>query len=112
MLARLKLSALRNRLDNLLDEAGRRELSLRAGLILLCEAEVAHRDERRMRMGMGIAQPLRPHPRWLRLRRLAIAGPEAEPRPRGLSPGSRAGMRCWCWARPASARRTDRKSVV
>ena len=56
MLARLKLSAVRERLDNLLDEAGRRELSLREGLILLCEAEVAHREERRMRMGMGIAK--------------------------------------------------------
>jgi len=56
MLARLKLAAVRERLDSLLDEAGRRELSLREGLILLCEAEVAHREERRMRMGMGIAK--------------------------------------------------------
>ncbi len=51
MLARLKLGALRERLDNLLDEAGRRELSLREGLALLCEAEVAHREERRIQMG-------------------------------------------------------------
>ena len=56
MLARLKLSAVRERLDNLLDEAARRELSLREGLALLCEAEVAHREERRMRMGTGIAK--------------------------------------------------------
>jgi DNA replication protein DnaC len=56
MLGRLKLSAIRERLDNFLDDAGRRELSLREGLILLCEAEVAHREERRMRMGMGIAK--------------------------------------------------------
>ena len=56
MLARLKLSAVRERLDNLLDEAGRRELSLRESLILLCEAEVAHREERRMRMATGIAK--------------------------------------------------------
>ena len=56
MLARLKLSAVRERLDNLLDDAGRRELSLRDSLALLCEAEVAHREERRMRMGMGIAE--------------------------------------------------------
>ncbi len=56
MLSRLKLSAVRERLDNLLDEAGRRELSLREGLTLLCEAEVAHREERRMRMGTGIAK--------------------------------------------------------
>ena len=56
MLARLKLSAVRERLDTLLDEAARRELSLREGLALLCEAEVAHREERRMRMGTGIAK--------------------------------------------------------
>jgi DNA replication protein DnaC len=56
MLARLKLSAIRERLDNLLDDAGRRDLSLRDTLTLLCEAEVAHREERRMRMGMGIAK--------------------------------------------------------
>lgn len=56
MLARLKLSAVRERLDNLLDEAARRELSLREGVALLCEAEVAHREERRMRMGTGIAK--------------------------------------------------------
>ena len=56
MLARLKLSAVRERLDNLLDEAGRRELSLREGLALLCEAEVAHREERRIQMGTSIAK--------------------------------------------------------
>ena len=56
MLARLKLSAMRERLDNLLDEAGRRDLSLREGLALLCQAEVAHREERRVRMGTGIAK--------------------------------------------------------
>jgi DNA replication protein DnaC len=56
MLARLKLSAIRERLDNLLDDAGRQDLSLRDTLALLCEAEVAHREERRMRMGMGIAK--------------------------------------------------------
>jgi DNA replication protein DnaC len=56
MLSRLKLPAVRERLDNLLDEAGRRELNLREGLILLCEAEVAHREERRMRMATGIAK--------------------------------------------------------
>ncbi|KAA1052965.1 ATP-binding protein [Azospirillum argentinense] len=56
MLARLKLTALRDRLDTLLDEAARRELSLRETLALLCEAEVAHREERRIQMGLGIAK--------------------------------------------------------
>jgi DNA replication protein DnaC len=56
MLARLKLTALRDRIDSLLDEAARRELSLRETLALLCEAEVSHREERRIQMGMGIAK--------------------------------------------------------
>jgi hypothetical protein len=43
MLARLGLRAMRDRLDNLLDEAGRRDLSLREALSLVCAAEVAHR---------------------------------------------------------------------
>jgi hypothetical protein len=38
MLARLGLKATRDRLDNLLDEAGRRDLSLREALSLVCAA--------------------------------------------------------------------------
>ena len=56
MLGRLKLTAMRDRLDGLLDEAARRELSLPETLALLCEAEVAHREERRIQMGLGIAK--------------------------------------------------------
>ena len=56
MLGRLKLTAMRDRLDGLLDEAARRELSLAETLALLCEAEVAHREERRIQMGLGIAK--------------------------------------------------------
>ena len=56
MLGRLKLMAMRDRLDGLLDEAARRELSLAETLALLCEAEVAHREERRIQMGLGIAK--------------------------------------------------------
>ena len=51
MLARLKLTALRDRLDSLLDEAARGDLSLRETLALLCRAEVSHREERRIQMG-------------------------------------------------------------
>ena len=58
MLERRKLSASRERLDNLLDDAGRREPSLREGPILLCEAEVAHREERGMRRRSGTSQPV------------------------------------------------------
>jgi len=39
MLTRLKLTAVRDQLDGLLDEAGRQELSLRETLVLLCERE-------------------------------------------------------------------------
>ena len=56
MLGRLKLTAMRDRLDSLLDEAARRELTLAETLALLCEAEVAHREERRIQMGLGIAK--------------------------------------------------------
>ena len=56
MLARLKLTAMRDRLDGLLDEAARGDFSLRETLALLCRAEVSHREERRIQMGTGIAK--------------------------------------------------------
>ena len=56
MLARLKLMAMHDRLDSLLDEAARGNLSLRETLALLCRAEVSHREERRIQMGTGIAK--------------------------------------------------------
>jgi DNA replication protein DnaC len=56
MLTRLGLKAMGDRLDGLLDEAARRDLSLREALALLCEAEVAHREQRRIQMGLGIAK--------------------------------------------------------
>jgi DNA replication protein DnaC len=55
-LTRLGLKSMRDRLDSLLDEAGRRDLSIRDALDLLCEAEVRHREERRIQMGLGIAK--------------------------------------------------------
>jgi len=63
MLARLRLGAMRERLDSLLDEAARGDLSLRETLALLCRAEVAHREERRIQMGTSIAKF--PHQRTL-----------------------------------------------
>ncbi len=56
MLTRLKLTAVRDRLDTLLDEAARRDLSLREALAFLCEAEIAHKDQRRIAMGLSIAK--------------------------------------------------------
>ena len=55
MLTRLKLTAIRDRLDNLLDEAGRRDLNLREALHFLCQAEVEHKESRRIEMGTKIA---------------------------------------------------------
>ena len=56
MLTRLKLTAIRDQLDTLLDKAGRAELNLREALAMLCAAEVARKDERRIQMGMSIAK--------------------------------------------------------
>jgi len=56
MLSRLKLPAIRTRLDSLLDEAARKELNLRETLKLLCSIEVARRDENRIQMGLKIAK--------------------------------------------------------
>jgi DNA replication protein DnaC len=56
MLTRLKLTAVRERLDGLLDEAARREMTLREALAFLCAAEVEHKDQRRISMGTNIAK--------------------------------------------------------
>lgn len=55
MLTRLKLTAIRDQLDSLLDEAARRELTLRETLAFLCEREIARKDERRIQMATSIA---------------------------------------------------------
>ena len=55
MLTRLKLTAIRDQLDQLLDEAARQELSLRETLAFLCAREVARKDERRIEMAVKIA---------------------------------------------------------
>lgn len=56
MLTRLKLTAIRDQLDGLLDEAARRDLTLREALALLCEREIARKDERRISMHLSIAK--------------------------------------------------------
>jgi DNA replication protein DnaC len=55
MLTRLHLTAIRDQLDSLLDEAASRELSLRDAVTLLVEREVGRRDERRVEMATKIA---------------------------------------------------------
>ena len=56
MLTRLKLTAIRDQLDNLLDEIARRELTLREALTWLCQAEIARKEERRLQMAMSMAK--------------------------------------------------------
>jgi DNA replication protein DnaC len=56
MLNRLKLTALRDQLDSLVDEAGRRELTIRDTLAMFCEREIARRDQRRIDMSFGLAR--------------------------------------------------------
>jgi len=98
MLMRLKLSAMGERLDNLLDEAARRDLSLREALALLCEAEVQHREERRVRMGTGIAKfPfVRTASRSTRSPRSTASRFAASPPVAGLPTA----IHCCCWGRP------------
>lgn len=56
MLTRLKLTAIRDQLDTLLDQASRADMTLREALAMLCSAEVARKDERRVQTGMSIAK--------------------------------------------------------
>ncbi len=56
MLTRLKLTAIRDQLDSLLDSAARRKLNLVDTVKMLCEAEVARKDERRIQMASSIAK--------------------------------------------------------
>ena len=54
-LTRLQLTAIRDQLDNLIDEAARREMTLREALAFLVEREIARKDERRVEMAGKIA---------------------------------------------------------
>ncbi|GLS46879.1 DNA replication protein DnaC [Methylobacterium brachythecii] len=56
LLNRLKLTVLRDQLDSLIDEAGRRDLTIREALTLFCEREIARRDQRRIDMSFGISR--------------------------------------------------------
>src|ERR687894_122446 len=56
MLDLLKLTAIRDQLDTLLDEAARSDMTLREALAFLVRREIARRDERRISMASKIAQ--------------------------------------------------------
>ena len=54
-LTRLQLTAIRDQLDSLLDEAAEKKLTLREALAFLVEREVSRKDERRIEMAFKIA---------------------------------------------------------
>ena len=56
MLNRLKLTAIRDQFDSPVDEAARRELTIREALSLFCEREIGRKDERRIEMSIGLAR--------------------------------------------------------
>jgi len=55
MLTRLQLTAIRDQLDSLLDEAAKGRLTRREAIAFLCEREVSRRNERRIEMASKIA---------------------------------------------------------
>jgi DNA replication protein DnaC len=55
MLTRLKLTGVRDQLDSLLDEASRNDLSVRETLALMCEREIARKNQRRIEMALKLA---------------------------------------------------------
>lgn len=52
LLNRLKLTNIRDKLDTLLDEAARKQMNLREAFLFLCEQEVCHKNQSRLRMGV------------------------------------------------------------
>ena len=56
MLTRLHLTAIRDQLDSLLDEAAKREFSLREAVAFLCEREVGRRNERRITSNRSVGE--------------------------------------------------------
>jgi hypothetical protein len=112
MLNRLKLTALRDQLDNLIDEASRRELTIREALALFCEREIARRDQRRIDMAFGLA-------RFPFVRDLTGFDFGAQPsidkaQIRELAAGRFIpnGETVCCWVRPASERRIWRSPLA
>lgn len=55
LLTRLKLTALRENLDNLLEEASKKDLTYRELVYFLCCEEARHKDMRRIRMGLSLS---------------------------------------------------------
>jgi len=56
LLGQLRLTALRERLDNLLDEAAKKEMNLREAVQFLLEVELASKTDKRVKMGQAMAR--------------------------------------------------------
>lgn len=56
MLTRLRLTGVRNKIDNLLDEAARRQMNLREALTFFCEEEIREKEHSRHRIGIALAK--------------------------------------------------------
>ncbi len=56
ILTRLKLIGIRDQLDNLLDEASRKEMNLREAFSFICQQEIRSKEQKRMQMGISIAK--------------------------------------------------------
>lgn len=56
MLTRLKLTAIRNRLESLLDEASRKDMTFREALNFFCKEEISVKNHSRIRMSMKMAK--------------------------------------------------------
>jgi DNA replication protein DnaC len=56
MLGSLRLTSLRDRLDNLLDEAAKKEMNLREALTFFFEIELQNKMDKRVRMGQTMAR--------------------------------------------------------
>lgn len=108
-LDRLKLTAIRDQLDTLLDEAARSKMNLREALGFLVSREIARRDERRISMSSKLAQ-------FPFVRELDGFDYEAQPsldqeQIRKLRPaaGSRTVTRFCSWGRPERANASCRQ---
>jgi len=55
-LTRLKLTAIRDKLDNSLDEAAHKDMSFLETFAYLCEQEVRSKDQRRIQMGISVSK--------------------------------------------------------
>lgn len=56
ILTRLRLTGIRDRLDNLLDEASNKKMNLREAVAFLFEQEIDQKNQIRLRMGLNLAK--------------------------------------------------------